>query len=349
MGRPVTIDELIALNTEIVILTRAGVPLEAPLLAGGVVSPKRWQWLSHQLGKKLESGVPLTRALEELGSEVPGPYRAVVEAGLKAGRLPAALEGVSRYARAYAELRRQVGLAALSPILVLIFAYAMFVVSLFWLVPRLKQSFDSLGISDGGTLRTLDWFAQTLGLWGLILPALVVLGLVWWNWISTARQFGQMRGLACLPWLGGVLASWRAANFSGWLALLIEHQVPLDEGIVLAAEATGDPRLMHSSREVASNIRQGMPLSQALDQGGQAIHPWVRWEIAAVRDEQRLAEGLTRSSEAFTRQAERKAELIRLILPAVLMIILGGVAATLCVLSVYLPWSQLLYGLGTQT
>ena len=345
MARPATIEDLIAFNDEIVALTRAGVPLEAPLLAGGSGTPRRWRRLSQNLAKELEQGVPLSAALDAMGAEVPGPYLAVVKAGIRAGRLPAALEGVSRYARAYSELRRQVGLAALAPLIVFVFAYSLFVASLLWLVPRLRQTFDSLGLNDHGVFRTLDWLGSTLGIWGLVIPVVILLVWLWWSWVSSARQFGQMHGLASLPWLKRVLSSWRTANFTGWLALLIEHSVPLDEGLVLAAEATGDPKLVHSTREVAANVRLGMPLAQALDQSGQAIHPWVRWELAASPDEKRLAAGLLRTSEAFTRKAGRQAVLIRLILPAILMVGIGSVAA-LCVLAVFIPWTNLLQSMG---
>ena len=349
MARAATIDELIALNDEILALTRAGVPLEAPLLAGARGSARYWKRLTQKLADQLERGVPLGDALDAMGTEVPGPYRAVVKAGLRAGKLPAALEGVGRYARAYADLRTQVGLAALSPLIVLIFAYALFVASLLWLVPKLQHTFESLGVNDHGIFRNLDRFGSTLGVWGLVLPVLLMLGWLWWSWGSTGRQFGQMRGLATLPWLKQILGSWRTANFSGWLSLLVEHGVPLDEGLVLAAEATGDPKLVASTRQVAENVRLGVPLAEALEQKGQAIHPWLRWELAVAPDEKRLAAGLARTSEVFSRKASRQAELVRMLLPALLMIAIGGLAAALSILTIFLPWTNLLRDLGAFT
>jgi general secretion pathway protein F len=346
MASAATIDELIAFNDEIVALSRAGVPLEGPLLAGAAGSRGRWRRLSREVAKELERGVPLVDALEGPAVELPGPYRAVVAAGLRAGRLPAALEGVGRYARAYAELRRKVGLAALYPLLVLTLGYVLFVVFLLAMVPRMREAFESLRIPDPGLLQGLEEPGHTVGVWGFAVPVLLLVGVVGWVWISSARRFGHLRGLAALPWLGGVLESWRTANFSGWLSLLIEHGVPLDEGLTLAAEATGDDRLARSTRELAADLRLGQPLAQAVERHGRRLHPWVRWQLAAVPDERRLAAGLARTSETFTRKAARQAEIIRVVLPALLMVAVGGVVVAFCVLCLFVPWSVLLRGIG---
>jgi type II secretory pathway component PulF len=346
MAASATIDELIAFNDELLALSRAGVPLEGPLLAGERSSRGRWRRVAQAVGEELERGVPLVEALKSPGAALPGPYRAVVAAGLRAGRLPAALEGVGRYARAYADLRRKVGLAALYPLLVLSLGYVLFVLFLLGLVPRMQEAFESLRIPDLGLLAFLERLGRSIGVWGFVVPMLLALAVIVWLWISTARRFGHLSGLAALPWMGDVLRSWRTANFSGWLGLLIEQGVPLDQSLELAGEATGDSRLARSAREVAAELRLGQPLAWSLQRHGRALHPWLRWQLAAVSDERRLAAGLARTADAFTSKAERQAETIRVVLPALLMLGVGGATVAFCVLSLFVPWSVLLRGLG---
>ena len=115
----VTIDQLIALNDEIVALTRAGVPLERGLLDLGSDVPGRLGRIATALGERMSRGESLSEALASSGGGVPRVYRAVVEAGLRSGRLPVALEGLSAYARGYAEARRSIGLALWYPLMVL--------------------------------------------------------------------------------------------------------------------------------------------------------------------------------------------------------------------------------------
>src|SRR5947209_8097023 len=89
---PITIDQFIALNDEIVALTRAGVPLERGLIDAGGDLPGRLGALSRSLGERMRQGRSLSEALAESGGAVSPVYRAVVEAGCRAGRLPVALE-----------------------------------------------------------------------------------------------------------------------------------------------------------------------------------------------------------------------------------------------------------------
>ena len=62
--RPVTIDQLTALNEEIVALVRAGAPLERGLLNAGEDLPGRLGAVTKVLASRLERGEDLSSALE---------------------------------------------------------------------------------------------------------------------------------------------------------------------------------------------------------------------------------------------------------------------------------------------
>src|SRR6186713_2858010 len=95
----VTLDDLIALNDEIVALTRAGVPLERGLLGLGMDVRGRLGRIARTLSERMSRGESLSEALASSGEGIPRVYRAVVEAGVRSGRLPVALEGLAAYAR----------------------------------------------------------------------------------------------------------------------------------------------------------------------------------------------------------------------------------------------------------
>src|SRR3954466_9501814 len=102
----ISIEHLIALNDEIAALARAGMPLERGLMGVGGDLPGRLGRIASAIGRRMESGQTLPEALEAEGPAVPATYRAVVEAGLKSGRLAEALEGLATFARNYVELRK---------------------------------------------------------------------------------------------------------------------------------------------------------------------------------------------------------------------------------------------------
>ena len=102
---PITLDQLLALNEEIAALVRAGVPLDRGLLEAGRDVRGRLGRIAGVLGRRLNRGEGLAEALEAERRAIPPLYRAVVEAGARAGRLPAALEGMARYIRGVSDAR----------------------------------------------------------------------------------------------------------------------------------------------------------------------------------------------------------------------------------------------------
>src|SRR5262249_51853770 len=120
VAQPATLDQLAALSDEIAALVRAGVPLHRGLQDLGADMPGRLGRMAGELGKELQSGQPLDAAIaQRLSTSLPLAYRAVVTAGLRAGRLPAALEGIAQTARVISQLRSSIGLALLYPLVVL--------------------------------------------------------------------------------------------------------------------------------------------------------------------------------------------------------------------------------------
>ncbi len=98
-GGAIALDDLIALNDEIAALSRAGLPLERGLLGFGIEVPGRLGAVATALGERMERGESLAEAVRDERLNLPATYRAVVEAGLRSGRLAAALEDLAAYAR----------------------------------------------------------------------------------------------------------------------------------------------------------------------------------------------------------------------------------------------------------
>src|SRR5688572_31403788 len=134
-SRPVTLDQLAALSDEIAALARAGVPLDRGLQDLASDMPGRLGQIAEQIGKQVESGQPLEQVVAELSGALPPAYRAVLAAGLRAGRLPAALEGVAHSARRISQLRQAIGLSIVYPLVVLLVAWGLLVFVLTKLTP----------------------------------------------------------------------------------------------------------------------------------------------------------------------------------------------------------------------
>jgi type II secretory pathway component PulF len=137
----------------------------------------------------------------------------------------------------------------------------------------------------------------------------------------------------------------RCANFADLLALLIDHEVPLPEGIVLAADATGEPSLQSSARVAADATRRGGALRQDLP-GIEGLPSYLRWLIVRGHQQGNLAQSLRVAGDTYRQQAVDGAEWVKLTFPVVACIVIGGGATLFYALTLFLPLVDMLWGLS---
>lgn len=344
MSRSFALADLIALNDEIAAISRAGMPISSGLLGLGADAKSALGKVAHDVGRDIEAGASLDEALSKSGA-LPPVYRAVVEAGMRAGRLPAALESMADYARGYEGLRHTIGQALVYPLMVLLFGYGLFLAFLTLFVPRVREAFNSLRVPGGWWAQTLEKLGGSAIYWGPILPLLVIGAVGAWAWGGRARGIDSAHGLRWVPWLGTTLADWRASNFAGLLAILSEHGVPFGEALVLAGRSSGDRALGDWANTVAGVAESGTPPYEALSQQG-PVPAMLRWLLVLGSRQGTIALLMRHAAELYKRRAMHKAEMLRVTVPTLLMIGIGGLSALLYVLTVFGPWTRLLDAIG---
>ncbi len=343
----ISVDQLIALSDEMAALVRAGVPLDRGLVAAGRDLRGRVGRVAGQLGMRIESGEGLAEALQAGGPPVPAFYRAVVDAGLRSGRLAKALEGLASYARSFAETRQAIGLALLYPLMVLLLAYGLFVFFIRWGVPRLAATFATMRLPGIAVLDVFLWLGDHLAYWVWIVPALLLLLTIGWAGSGRAMALrpGRVIGvLRLIPGMGSILSLAQTADFADLLALLIEHGVPLEEAAALAAEATGSPAVRASVAALGDAIRRGDPADGTAARGG--LPPMLAWIIASAGAREPLAPALRHAAATYRARAARKAETLQAILPSAVLLVVGTLAGAVYALSVFKPLITLWYQLA---
>lgn len=340
---PITLDQLIALNDEVLALTRAGMPLERGLTEAGSDLPGRLRTVTQAVGERLGRGESLAEALESVDAGVPPVYRAVVEAGVRSGRLPIALEGLATYARGYAEARGSIGLALLYPVIVMSLAFGLFLFLMSYVVPKFEALMADLGIAPRGLMRVVGWFSGAAPLLWPVLPVGLLVLLFWWR--STRRAVGLQGGrpLALLrrfPWMGRMLSRFEASSFAELLALLVENGVPYPAALRLAGEASGDPALIRSSGRIAESIERGEPVAEALKHAP-SFPPLLRWVVATGQAQGDLPGSLRRMAGQYRSDARFQADKIRVLMPTFLMLALGATATALYALALFGPLTSL--------
>lgn len=345
----ITLDQLIAINDEIVALTRCGVPLEKGLSDLGRDLPGRLGRISESYAHRLQQGESLADVLGDHQGDLPPIYSAVVQAGIRSGRLAVALEGLATSSRRVAELRKMVALALVYPLLVLTVACVLFAVVVPALLDRLVWTYDSFEVPAGHVLRLAavwtDYFSGAV----LAIPVVALfLAITWW-WRSrraataaTAR-FGAMTSL--LPQVGKMLRVGRTAAFLEILALLVEQRVPLPESLRLAGTASGDAALLAAATHLAEMVERGESPAEP-PPGRPAIPPLVRWRLLQPGTEEHLRNSLRHAADTYRRRTKQLTDWLTIYLPLVLTVLIGGTALVVYTLFTLVPWYRFLLDLS---
>ncbi len=344
----ISLEELVALNDEMAALVRAGVPLEKGLRDLGEDLPGRLGQLAQRVAQRMERGEPLGDVVAREPRSFPPVYRAVVEAGIRSGRLAVALESLAGTARRLVEARQIVLAGLLYPLLVLVVTWGLFVLFVVKVAPAFAQAFPEVPAASRGFLRWLAGWGDSVWSWGPAVPAVVlVLAFAWM--LASARATSAEPPLAgllfgWLPWTRRMIHAFRIAMFSEVLALLVENRVPLPEALVLAAEAVGSRRLIEGARKTALAIQRGnVSMGSAVSP---AWPPLFDWLLATGQDHGTLLPTLRQSASIYHHRAQEAAEAARLLVPLVLAVGIGGTVTMGYALVVFGSWMAILYSLA---
>lgn len=345
--RRISLEEFIALADEMAALVRAGVPLERGLAGAASGFSKRSSQLVPQIAARMQAGETLSHIIATSPEALPPAYAAVLEAGIRSGRISSALEGLASSARRAADLRRMTAAALVYPLLVVLVAYGLFLFSILRLQPTVANAYRRLNVPTTKLNTVLSNLGATAPYWAPVLPIAIVAALaIWWRRSGRAMRANGQGALAFLP-TNRLMRYGRLAAFADTLALLIEHDAPLASSVVLAADASGDDELSAAARRLASNVNRGDAGPSSTAETG--LPPVLAWLLSGDMTQGNLVEALRRSADSYRVRASRLEEQLRLYLPLGLIFVLGCTSIVIYALTVFLPWYHLLYEIPSHT
>ncbi|QDU91107.1 Type II secretion system protein F [Pirellulimonas nuda] len=334
MRPPPTLDDLHALNAELLALTRAGLPIEAALCGAS----GRGAELADVLGQRMTAGASLAEAVRSQGDRLPATYGAVVEAGVRSGRLPAALEDYARALARAIHLRHVVALAMVYPLILVVLAWQL-------LVFAGKKLIPAYGWIDPDRRYPLEFFRWEAGdglvaTLVVVLPLLVMLG-AWFCWQrsgAASRTLSAKAGwLRWVPGVGRVIRLTAAANLADLLALLVTHRTPLAESLRLASDASGWPAYLAPCAQIADAIGRGEAVrdqSEALA----ALPSAVSMALRTPPESNLLPRMLRGAAQQYESRAAAAAEGLSVTLPMAATVAIGGTVTLAYALLMLTPY-----------
>ena len=165
--------------------------------------------------------------------------------GIRTGRLGEIMEWFLHHVRRQIDLRRRCRAALIYPVALLTCGLLAAVGGLIFIVPDLVSLYKSSGFEDAPALELLDvasFVVRNYGYWILAGVLTVIVGVPLLLYAFGGKVLLH-RCLAGIPFVGMMFRCSGLASFCELLAMFVSGQLPLAEGIRLAARGTADADL----------------------------------------------------------------------------------------------------------
>lgn len=287
-------------------------PVEKPGVAPPTEDMDAFSYFNRSLADLTRIGVPLPRALKELGREVrdkrirkevdrvvaavsegdslgdaigkgrgafPDHYAALVRAGMASGSLPGMFLLMARARESVRQVRRSLEEALAYPVATVLFGVFLAVAALVLYIPGVARFYEATRYEVPWMMRILFSVVDSPILVACFI--LVASGLLAWSvtriWRSTWGESMLLR----IPLLGDAFRSVMQSRFLGTLAELLAAGAPPDDSLSLAVAASGSRILADRHDSMCDRVRDGTAIPDVL-RGSVVISPEIGDALAAL-------------------------------------------------------------------
>ena len=331
--------DIALLTRQLATMLRAGLPLVQSLqLIARSANKTALAHLLSQLASDVENGQPLSSSLQQFPKQFSQLYLDLVLAGEQMGALGRVFEQLADYAEKAEQLKMKIRKALFYPAIVLIVAAIVTAILLLWVIPQFEDMYASFG-------APLPWFTQMVialsrGLQhygGYLLLIWVLLGYGFIRVRSRSAQLRQQqdRFLLTLPVLGAILQKAALTGFTRTLAATFAAGIPLIEGLVLSAGASGNHVYRQAILQVRSDVIAGTPLHQALSSSQR--FPDLLVQLAMIGEETgEIDDMMHKVANIYEAEVDTAVEGLASLIEPIMMLVLGILVGGL-VIAMYLP------------
>ena len=282
-------------------------------------------------------GNSLAQSLLEYPSSFSNLYCSSVAAGEQSGFLDQVLDNLSNYLEREHESYRNVEMALMYPIILLIVAFVIVGALMVYVLPDMIDVIENTG-------QTLPW-ATTL-----LISVTELLKSFWWVLLCGILALSLfIRGILnrekvrliwdaykfSLPIIGKIIRSSNSARFSNTLSILTKSGIPLVDAMKIASEVVANKALQTDLHTATQDVVEGKSLRESLENISH-FPPMMMHMIGSGEQSGELDQMLARVAEYQQAEVERLVStLVKLFEPA-MMIIMGGTVLFI-VMAVLLP------------
>ncbi len=288
--------------------------------------------------KDVEAGLSLSDAMARHPKVFSQLFVAMTQAGETGGVLEGSLMRVADQLQKDASLRRQIKAAMVYPTMVIIFAVAVMMALVAFLVPVFVGVFKQFGGELPKLTQVSVFMSEAVtGYWWLIIGGTVATVATFVRWKSSTRgrkQWDHFR-LRVPMKIGTIVQQVAVARWSRTLASLTSAGVPLLQALEITGRTGGNVAIEEAMDGVIASVKRGGTIAAPLAQA--PIFPQMVTHMVGVGEETGALDAmLDRIAEFYEEQVEASVKALTSILEPIMIIVIGGIVGFI-VISMYLP------------
>jgi general secretion pathway protein F len=298
--------DLSLLTRQLSTLVEASLPIEEAILAVAEQCEKpRQKNMMMAVRSKVVEGHTLADAMAEFPHIFDDLFRAMVAAGEKSGHLDTVLNRLADYTEKRQQTKSQITQAMVYPSIMMFFAFAIVILLLTVVVPKIVGQFQNMGQDLPTITQILIDVSDFLQAYGLTVAiALVILVAI----VNRVLQKPVMkkryhRFILGLPFIGKLSKGLNTARFARTLSILTSSAVPLLESMRIASEVLENLQIRAAVNTAAGFVKEGSSLRASLEQT-KMFPPMMMHMIASGERSGELQQMLGRAADNQDRQFE---------------------------------------------
>lgn len=344
-GPALTLRQRALFSDQLQVMVNAGIPLERSLEALSSSLDLAAAEVASTLREKIQHGSSLSEAMAGLPAAFDHVYLQLVKVAETTGQLHEVLKVLARRLLREAERRSQLASALAYPSFILLFAVAMVMLLVYWMMPPFLEVFQQLHLELPWITRFLmqvsqNYWVPTLLLLLLFAPLLM--------WLFADRHPSLARALDLFkqhaPVAGEFTQHTVLARTCRGLAMMVRAGVSLQQALrVVQKPTSGLLSLDRALAQIEAAVRDGCTLSESMN--SHPTFPVDLVKLVAVGEE---AGAVDRPLEQWASMTDERLDyrlraMLDLVEPALLLFL--GAAVTVVLLAVFTPMFTLVSSL----
>ena len=339
VGQPrVRSDQLVIFSRQLATMVDSGIPITPALdVLADQMEDRNFRTTLKKIRDDIEAGASLSESLGRHPRIFSDFFVNMVRAGELSGRLDEILDRVASYIEKVSVLTGKVRASLFYPAFVTVLSLCITTFLIVVIVPKFKEIFHSLGGELPGPTRILLGISEFMGHYLVVeAVALVLFGVLGKLYVGTSG--GRLwfdRTVLKLPILGKLLQKVFIARFSRTLSTLVKSGVPILSALEIVAKTSGNKVVERAVMSARASIKEGENIADPLAHS--KVFPTMVTRMISVGERTgELEKMLTKIADFYENEVDVAITALTSLIEPMVIAVLGLVIGSI-VIALFLP------------